>query len=86
VIEQVQTNRPYMTTPQASEYSGLTKNYLAALLRKGHLEGFQIGRDWCVYTDSLDKFVAIERKRGPKGPHKKTQGGNTDSSMHSDEA
>jgi excisionase family DNA binding protein len=71
MIENVQTDRPYMTTPQASEYSGLTKNYLAALLRRGSLEGFQIGRDWCVYNDSLEKFLSVERRRGPKGPRKK---------------
>jgi hypothetical protein len=43
-------------------------------LREGYattLEGFQVGRDWVVYTDSLEKFLDTPRKPGPKGPRKK---------------
>jgi excisionase family DNA binding protein len=64
------TNRDYLTTPEAAERSGLTKVYLAFLLRKKTLEGFRRGRDWFIYTDSLEKFLATPRKPGPKGPHK----------------
>ncbi len=67
----IDTNREYITTPQAAERSGLSKVYLAHLLKKGTLEGFQIGRDWCVYIDSLENFLATPRKSGPKGPRKK---------------
>jgi excisionase family DNA binding protein len=65
-----QQNRAYMTTPEAAERSGLTKNYLAHLLRKGKLEGFRVGqaREWFIYTDSLEAFLASKRKSGPKGP------------------
>ncbi len=66
-------NREYITTPQAAERSGLSKNYIATLLRRGKLEGFQLGRDWFVYTDSLEKFLKTSRKPGPKGPRKKPQ-------------
>ena len=72
MLKDIDTNREYLTTPQAAERSGLSKVYLAQLLRKGTLEGFQVGRDWCVYTDSLEKFLATPRKSGPKGPMKKT--------------
>jgi excisionase family DNA binding protein len=72
MLKDIDTNREYLTTPQAAERSGLSKVYLAQLLRKGTLEGFQVGRDWCVYTDSLEKFLATPRKSGPKGPIKKT--------------
>ncbi len=69
-----QQGREYITTPEAAEHSGLSKNYLALLLRKGKIEGFHIGqaREWFVYTDSLEKFLQKSRKPGPKGPHKKT--------------
>ena len=72
MLKDIDTNRDYLTTPQAAERSGLSKVYLAQLLRKGTLEGFQVGRDWCVYTDSLEKFLATPRKSGPKGPMKKS--------------
>jgi excisionase family DNA binding protein len=67
----IDTNREYVTTPQAAERSGLSKTYIAHLLKRGTLEGFQIGRDWCVYVDSLQKFLETPRKSGPKGPRKK---------------
>ncbi len=85
----IDTNREYITTPQASELSGLSKVYLANLLRKGTLEGFQLAREWFIYTDSLEKFLATPRKsgpRGPVGPRKKKQGGqNTTSTNDSDD-
>ena len=64
-------NRELVTTIQAVERSGLSKTYLTQLLRKGTLEGFQLGREWLIYTDSLDKFLATPRKPGPHGPRKK---------------
>jgi excisionase family DNA binding protein len=63
--------REYITTPQASELANLSSNYIATLLRKKKLEGFQLGRDWFVYTDSLNQFLQATRKPGPKGPRKK---------------
>lgn len=64
------TQRGYITTPEAARRSGLTRIYLAHLLRRGTLEGFHLGRDWLVYTDSLEHFLATPRKPGPKGPRK----------------
>lgn len=64
-------NREYITTSQAAERSGLTNQHLARLLRTGKLEGFQLAREWVIYTDSLEKFLATPRKPGPKGPRKK---------------
>jgi excisionase family DNA binding protein len=78
-------NRAYLTTSQAAERSGLSKNYLTQLLRKGTLEGFQLARDWLIYTDSFEKFekfLATPRKSGPKGPRKKHKLENYDSSPH----
>jgi excisionase family DNA binding protein len=71
MTQHVDLNREHMTTPAAAERSGLSRIYLARLLREGTLEGFQLGRDWFVYTDSLEKFLATPRKSGPKGPRKK---------------
>ena len=52
-----QADRKYITTPEAAERAGLSKNYLA-LLAKGTIEGFRIGqaREWFIYTNSLEKY------------------------------
>ena len=69
----IQINREYITTLEAEQRSGLSRNYLALLLRKGVLEGFRPSRDWFIYTDSLEQFLNKERKPGPKGPRKESR-------------
>ncbi len=64
-------DRSYLTTPQAAEQTGFSKTYLTRLLRNGTLEGFRLGRDWLIYTDSLERYLAVPHKPGPKGPRKK---------------
>jgi hypothetical protein len=64
-------NREYLTTSQAAKKSGLSSIYLTRLLREGKLEGFQLSREWVVYTDSLERYLASPRKPGPKGPRSK---------------
>lgn len=66
--------RDYITTPEAAERAGLSKNYIAFLARTGKLEGFRIGRarEWFIYLDSLENFLKASRKPGPKGPRKST--------------
>jgi excisionase family DNA binding protein len=70
-LKDIDTSRDYITTPEAAKRSGLSKVYLANLLRQGKLEGFRLSREWFIYTDSLEKFLATPRKSGPKGPMKK---------------
>jgi hypothetical protein len=65
-----QTNRGCLTSSQARQYSDLSGVYLAQLLRKGTLEGFKIDREWFIYIDSLEQFLAKTRKPGPRGPRK----------------
>jgi excisionase family DNA binding protein len=70
MLKDVDTNRECIPTPEASRRSGLSKSHLTRLLKSGALEGFQLGRDWLVYTDSLEKYMATPHKPGPKGPIK----------------
>ena len=70
MLRSIDTSRDHLTTPEAAARSGLTRTYLALLLRRGTLEGFRRGRDWFVYTDSLEAFLASPRKSGPRGPRK----------------
>jgi len=71
MLKNVETGREFITTSQAAKRSNLTTAYLTYLLRKGTLEGFQLSREWFIYTDSLEKFLATPRKSGPKGPRNK---------------
>jgi hypothetical protein len=84
MLKNIETDRECLTTSQAVERSGLSKTYLASLLRKGTLEGFQLSRDWFIYTDSLEKFLATPRKSGPKGPikHRERQSSNKQPEKH----
>ncbi len=71
-LKDLDTDRECLTTPQAEERSHLSKVYITHLLRSGTLEGIQLGREWLIYTDSLERFLAMPRKSGPKGPRKKS--------------
>jgi excisionase family DNA binding protein len=73
VSNNVDLSREYITTPEAAKRSGLSRIYLARLLREGALDGFQLSREWFVYTDSLEKYLATPHKPGPKGPIKKSK-------------
>src|SRR5436190_4801447 len=72
LLKSIDQNREFITTAQAAERSDLSQVYLAQLLRENKLEGFLLGRDWYVYTDSLEAFLKQKRKPGPKGPRKKS--------------
>ena len=71
MLKDADLNREYITTSEAAKRSRLSNIYLAQLLRQGKLEGFRVAREWLIYVDSLDKFLATPRKSGPKGPRKK---------------
>lgn len=59
-------NRPCVTTAQARAQAKLSNAYLTQLLREGKLEGFKIERDWFVYSDSLEHFLSLDRRTGPR--------------------
>jgi hypothetical protein len=71
MLKNVDTDREFIPTSEAAKRSNLTTAYITHLLRKGTLEGFQLAREWFIYIDSLETFLATPRKSGPKGPHNK---------------
>ena len=71
--QSIDLTREYIRTSEAAKRANLSMPYLTQLLRAHTLEGFQLGREWFIYTDSLEKFLAVPRKSGPKGPRKKNQ-------------
>lgn len=73
MLDLIEKDRPYVSTPEASQRSGLSINYIATLLRRGTLEGFQLARERFVYADSLERYMAVSHKPGPRGPRKKVE-------------
>jgi excisionase family DNA binding protein len=75
MLKNIDIDREHISTPEAAKRSGLSRVYIAQLLRKGTLDGFRLGREGFIYTDSLEQFLATPRKTGPKpgpkGPRKK---------------
>lgn len=76
------TNRECLTSSQARHHSELSNVYLAQLLRKGILEGFKIDHEWFIYADSLNQFLAKNRKPGPRGPRKPLSSENIENIDH----
>jgi hypothetical protein len=62
--------RSRIPTAEAMRRTGWSRSYLTSLLRAGTLEGFRYPgtREWFIYVDSLNAYLAQMRKPGPKGP------------------
>ena len=73
VESNIDLSREYIRTSEAAKRANLSMPYLTQLLRAHMIDGFQLGREWFIYTDSLEKFLATPRKSGPKGPRKKPE-------------
>ena len=77
--KQISGNRILLPTIEACKKTGFSSAYIQRLLRDERLEGVKIGAVWLVYEDSLEAFFSQPRKRGPKGPRKKSEEGRLDS-------
>jgi Helix-turn-helix domain len=65
--------RRELSTQEASQIAGLSRNQITNLLRQGRIEGRNYGkRLWVVYADSLERYLATPHKSGPKGPRQKS--------------
>lgn len=60
----------WITTAEAAELSGYTRQHIAYLLQKGRIDGRKFGVLWQVDRESLLAYVAEQEakgdKRGPK--------------------
>lgn len=73
MTQRISGDRVLINTLEASTISGMSREYIQRLARKGRIEGLKTGHDWLVYEDSLRTFLAIPRKTGPKGPRTQTK-------------
>ncbi len=71
--QRISGDRVLLSTTEAVELSGLSREHIQRLLRQKLLEGMKLGHDWLLFEDSLEAFLAQPRKTGPKGPHKKPE-------------
>jgi len=69
--QRISGDRVLLSTSEAVELSGLSREHIQRLLRQKLLEGMKLGHDWLLFEDSLEAFLAQPRKTGPKGPRKK---------------
>ena len=59
-----------ITLPEAAEISGLTRQHLSLLIRKGELWGTKMGsRDWFTTEKVVREYMARNLRPGPT--HKK---------------
>jgi excisionase family DNA binding protein len=70
--QRIESDRAVLSTTEACQVTGFSSAYIQRLLRDRRIEGFKLGSVWHIYEDSLNAFVAQTRKRGPKGPRKKS--------------
>ena len=64
--QQASNGRVLLSTTEAMEASGFSREHIQRLLRNKKVEGVKPGHDWFVYEDSLKMFLAQPRKPGPK--------------------
>jgi hypothetical protein len=60
-MDEIDQNRPYLSTAEAAKRSGLTQSYIATLARTKVIKGFQMLHERFVYIDSLEAFLASPR-------------------------
>lgn len=77
-IDEPSNTREELSTDEAAQRAGLSRNQITNLLRQEKLEGRNFGgRYWIVYADSLERYLASPRKTGPRGPRTSPQKENT---------
>lgn len=55
----------WMTTTQAAELMGYNYAHVRYLVRKGHVVGMKMGRDWLVRRDSVLAYIEEIKQLGP---------------------
>ena len=51
---------------EAAEFSGLSVSFIRRLVGDGRIWGMKIGRNWITTEDAIKKYLAMDRRPGPK--------------------
>jgi Helix-turn-helix domain len=55
-----------LTTPEAAELTGYSRDHLGLITRKGVIAGSKRGRDWLIEAGSLLNYVMSDPRPGRK--------------------
>ncbi len=55
-----------VTLHEAAMLSGLSQNHLRHLVSEGEIWGKKLGRDWFTTEHAVKKYLARDRRPGPK--------------------
>ena len=79
--------RSYLSTEEAAEILGYTRQHVRVLIREGRLHGDRIGKNWLVSYSSVQEYVAQKRNlslfgdsrrgRPSRGSSQRTEGDGT---------
>jgi excisionase family DNA binding protein len=56
----------WITTQEAAEIIGVTRNHVRYLVAHGRVEAKRFGRAWMISRSSSEEYATTERKPGPK--------------------
>ncbi len=65
------TTAMLLTVTQAAERLGLSAPQVRVHCAAGRLAARQFGRAWLIEPAEVERFRAVPRRRGPKGPRVK---------------
>ena len=76
------TEEKLMTPPQVARRLQVNERTVTLWLRKGHLRGFKVGKEWRISPDDLQVFLEASANMPPDKPrsiakrsgHKRTLG------------
>ena len=55
-----------LSVSQTTKITGWTRQHISLLMRDNKLWGIRIGRNWFTTKQSIDDYLALEIKPGPK--------------------
>jgi excisionase family DNA binding protein len=58
--------RDLLSTTEAHQISGLSRDHIGLMIRQGHIEAMKVGNYWFIFEESLKRYLASPRKPGPK--------------------
>jgi excisionase family DNA binding protein len=56
----------WITTQEAAEILGVTRQHIAYLIREGIIKGQKIGRDWLTTRSAVQDYLKNRPKPGPQ--------------------